>query len=488
MKAIQHGYYKIGENKGTPRIWLQGGALTASKFCKGASYEVIYNIDKKTIILRLTNDKNIKTRVVSGRKTPAGDYTPIVDLASMDLLDITEDNKKIRADFMNGEIHISIHHLETKQNLREKRLRDNFAKGEIKKGVLCSGIGVSAAAGHDGFLDMGVKSRVEFVVDRERKYLDVSAKNNHAITANTKIFESTLEELEPELLDYVDVLSFSLPCTGQSSAGKAKNAIKHAEEHATDATAILGLMRVIDACQPSILVSENVVAAKNSATYALIKGMLDVCGYHIHEITLDSDYTHSIENRKRYWFVAVSKGLPQIDLSILPKFEKDVETLADILDDVPDNSTAWKSTKEKIRKAEYNKANGKNFGFNLIDGSVKNIGVCGKGYSKDRASEPHIKGKGDTMRLLTVNELCRAQNTPAHLVRNINNTLAYEGLGQAIDYRQAQGIFKKIATDIIYRLDDKNIIAAKPIERIQANILDFPKSKNTQKSNQINLF
>lgn len=484
MKAKQHGYYSVGENKGTPRIWLQGGALTASNFCKGANYEVIYNIDNKTIILRLTNNKNVKTRVVSGRKTAQGRYTPIIDLASMELLSVTGDNKKIRADFMNGEIHISIHHLETKQNLREKRLYENTKKGIIKKGVLCSGIGVSAAAGHDGFLNMGIKSRVEFIVDRERKYLDVSSKNNHAITPKTKIFESSLEELEPELLDYVDVLSFSLPCTGQSPAGKAKNAIKHAEDHATDATAILGLMRIIDACQPSILVSENVVSAKDSATYSLIKGMLNVCGYHIHETILDSSYTHSIENRKRYWFVAVSKGLPQIDLSVLPEFKKDVEKLADILDDIPDNSTMWKSTKEKIRKAEYNKANGKNFGFNLIDGNVKNIGVCGKGYSKDRASEPHIKGKNNTMRLLTVNEICRAQNTPLHLVSNISNTLAYEGLGQAIDYRQAQGIFRKIAIDIIYNLENKNIINTKPIK----NILSFPKSNNNHHSNQICLF
>ncbi|GGB52915.1 hypothetical protein GCM10011607_11770 [Shewanella inventionis] len=45
MQAKQHGYYKVGVNtKGTPRIWLQGGNLTAANFTKGQPYETILAI------------------------------------------------------------------------------------------------------------------------------------------------------------------------------------------------------------------------------------------------------------------------------------------------------------------------------------------------------------------------------------------------------------------------------------------------------------
>jgi DNA (cytosine-5)-methyltransferase 1 len=187
-----------------------------------------------------------------------------------------------------------------------------------------------------------------------------------------------------------------------------------------------------------------------SATYTLLKGILDACGYFVNEIVLDSDNTKSVENRKRYWFVATSKGLSKVDLTQFPQFQKEYSTVADILDDVPSDSRLWKSTAEKVRKAAVNKALGKNFGFNLINPhEVEHIGVCGRGYQKDRASEPHIQGENNTMRLLTVNELAKAQSTPIHLVDGIIDGVAYEGLGQSIDYRQCLGVFDVISKQVL---------------------------------------
>ena len=446
------GYYKVGENKNKPRIWLQGGNLLRADFTKGSFYELSYLIDLQEIVLRLVDTQTDSSRVVSGRKKNNGDYEPIIDLSSFDLLDVTQGAQRVRADFVLGEIRISIHHQDTKQVAREQRFVDHLVVGGLTEGVLCCGIGVSTAASHDGLADRGVLARTEFIVDRERKYLDVAIQNNHAVTPDTRIFEASLEELEPELLGFVDVLNFSLPCTGMGASGKTKNNIQFAEQHPTDATAILGLIRVIDACQPSILVSENVVGAMNSATYILLKGMLGVCGYHVNEVVLDSSQTGSMENRKRYWFVATSKGLPVVDLTRFPEFPKEYDVLGDLLEPVPADSAMWKSTEAKVNKAAKNKAEGKNFGFNLVDASVTTIGVCGKGYQKDRGSEPHIAGVNDTMRLLTPVELCKAQSVPLHLIENTVAGVAYEGLGQGIDYRQCRGIFQRIAEDVCYPL------------------------------------
>jgi DNA (cytosine-5)-methyltransferase 1 len=380
--ALQHGYYTVGENRGRPRIWLQGGNLEKANFLKGVHYDVSYEIDKAAIVLTVTSEPSLTSRIVSGRLKPDGSYSPIIDLAKASVLDVTKGAQKIRADFFEDKIVITLHHHESKQIEREERLKSNLKKGCVSKADLCVGIGVSCAALHDGIKQGGFHSRTEFIVDKNRKYLDVAAQNNHAIDQDTTIFEARLEELEPELLSFVDVLNFSLECSGHSNQGKAKNGNKIAEEH-ENALGLIGLIRIIDACQPSILTSENVIAARNSASYILLKNLLTMMGYHIEEVELDSENTHSIESRKRYWFLATSAGLPRASLDNFPVFEPEYNCLGDLLETVEPSSTMWKSTAEKFRKAAVNKADGKNFGFNLVDGSVKRIGVIGRGYQKN---------------------------------------------------------------------------------------------------------
>lgn len=457
-EILHHGYYTIGENKGKPRIWLQGGNLEAVGFNKGVDYEVIYDFELRTITYLVTKESSKDTRVVSSKTNKKGKVSPIIDLSSLTIADIAGDAEKVRADFKYGSVVISLHHMDIKRQEREKSLADNLNSGEVTKAVLCCGIGISTAAAHDGLAANGIKSRTTFIVDRERKYLDVAMENNHALDPFTRVIEASLEEVEPSIIPRVNLLQVSLPCTGQGASGKAKNKIKFAEEHPVDAMAILGLIRFIDACQPAVIISENVVPAMTSATYILLKGMLGSCGYNVNEVVLDSEQTKSMENRRRYWFVATSKGLNQVNLSQFPSFEKEYATLGEMLENIPSDSPMWKSTEEKVRKAALNKENGKNFGFNLVDHDAEFVGVCGKGYQKDRASEPHIKGDNNTMRLLTVSELAKAQSTPLHLVNNAIDGVAYEGLGQAIDYRQGTGIFDMIAKQVLLPLFTANSV------------------------------
>jgi DNA (cytosine-5)-methyltransferase 1 len=446
LRATHVGYYKIGENKGNKRIWIQGCNLTAANFTRGNNYKVVYNYDTKIIILTLSD--GVTGRKVSGRKKPDGSYSPIVELSNASLVDVTGGAKRIRADFYENEIHITIHHHEAARFMREESLKKNLHNGIITKGVLCAGIGVSAAASHDAFIDSGIKSSTEFVVDRERKYLDTLVQNNHIVTNDTQIFEATLEEIEPSLLKPINLLEVSLPCTGHSIAGRSKLGLKYAEEHSTDATAIFGLIKIVESCNPAVIVSENVTQARDSTTYILLKGLLELLGYNISETELDNENTKALQNRKRYWLVATSTGLTNVDLTSFPKFETRYNKLSDMLDDnIPD--AMWRSTAEKIRKAAVNKANGKGFGFNLVTGDVTTISTIGKGYQKSRATEPHLAGDNDTMRLLTPIEICRSQCIPTHLIANTVAQTGYEGIGQSIDYRQGYGITQLIVKSIM---------------------------------------
>lgn len=343
-----------------------------------------------------------------------------------------------------------------KQIEREESLKSNLRSGTITKGVLCAGIGISTAASTDGMMACGVRTNTSYIIDRELKYLEVAFENNHAVSEQTKIIKASLEEVEGNVLSTTNEISVSLPCTGQSPSGKSKLKIKLAELHPTDATALFGAMNVIRSGNAAAIFSENVVPAKNSVTYQIFISMLILMKYTITEVTLNRKDTNSFENRDRYWFVATSNGLPKADIAaFFPSFKKNVHKLKDIMEDIPAESKMWKSTAEKIRKAAVNKANGKNFGFNLVDANVTSIGVCGKGYQKDRASEAHIAGTEGFMRLLTTKELALSQSVPLHLISNQTAQVLYQGLGQGIDYRQgagvsiavAKGVYRKIISD-----------------------------------------
>lgn len=441
--TLHHAYHKIGNtSKDVSRIWMQGEHLSRAGFNKGTFYECLYDKATRTIILRTTTTETKKTRKVSGRKKSGIDkITPIIDIANSEVVQITQDAERVRADFYIGEIHISIHHLDINKKEREQRLKNHLLKGYVTKGVLCSGAGISAAATHDALISLGINPITKFMIDREQKYNDIAYQNNHCITSETKIFEAGLEEVETELLSPVDELYFSLPCSPHSLSGKSKNQNKTAEEH-IDATAVLGVLKIIEHCQPSVLVSENVKFAKNSATYLLLLKALEVNNYDVTEVTLDSNKTHSLESRQRWWFVATSNGLNKADLvNNFPSFNKDVQKLSDILELVSENDSAWKTTKNQLERTERHKKKGNGFRLNLVDENATNIGVMGRFYQKNRISEPHLLSQSkDSSRILTVTEMAKAQSVPLHLIDNTIKSHAYEALGQGIDYRQGFGV------------------------------------------------
>lgn len=340
-----------------------------------------------------------------------------------------------------------------KQIEREKNLLSSIAKKLLTKAVLCVGIGISAAATSDGLRAGGYPSEISYVIDRERKYLDIAYANNSVIKGSTRIIESSLEEIEGKDIDCVNELSFSLPCTSHSAAGITSNRLAFAEMHPTDALALIGALDVIKKSNAATIISENVIPARKSFTYKALKKMLTLMNYNISEINLSSEHTNSMENRARYWFVATSAGLPMVDFeNHLPKFKRKYETLGELLEYIPEDDSKWKSSAEKIRKAAFNKANGKNFGFNIVDGTATKIGVCGKGYQKRRASEPHLAGREGFVRILTPKEVARAQSVPERLIANQVDNVIYEGLGQGIDYRQGVGVSFAVATSVYRKI------------------------------------
>lgn len=437
MKNRITSYVKVGANKGQRRIWLESKRLEENGFAPGEAFRTILDIDAKTLTLEidLFGDRRVCSRK---RKLKTGTSTnSIVDLCSSELTDFVGDYDRVRVDYFDSRIVVTLHHEDVARIERESRLKRSVAAGEIHTGTLCAGAGISTAAVHDGLMRAGLNSKCNWMVDSDQRYLEIADRNNHAVTPETQFFVGTVEELESDLLTPVDLLNVSLPCDIHASCGKAKKGLKVAEQDSS-ITSVFGLISVLRAVNPSIVVSENVVEASSSTAYMMIRAELRRLGYVISESILDEQHGGALETRRRYWFVAVSSGLGSVNLSDLTLPEKPFKTVSDVLDN--DYLPEFRDYEYLDAKERRDLEAGKNFRQNIVTAEDMSVGTMGKGYAKVRSTEPRLEGEEGKTRLFSVTEACRMRLIPEHLLGDCGFTLGHEAGGQSILYEHGSGV------------------------------------------------
>lgn len=455
----QVSYTKLGQHRGAPRLWLEGMRLDRCGFDPGAKFRVDLDLVNRQVRLKIDpqGDRTVSQRQ---RVLDSGEVrrTPIVDVAGGALADVLGEGARVRAILAAGEIVFDLHPADLAREIREKRTREHLAEGRLTEATLCAGGGVSTLALQDGLESRGIESRVDWVVDREGRYLDLASENNPAITPETRLYEAALEEVDTAALTPVDLVNVSLPCTGHSPAGKAKRGLNQAEDHPTDALAVYGLLRILEAVNPSVVVSENVVQARESASYALVRAYLAAQGYSISEAILDGDDAGSIENRSRWWLCAISNGLAEgFDMAQLPAQPRLHATLGDVLEPVESDDPRWRSYDYLAEKAVRDAANGKGFKRQLVTPDATQVGTVGRHYCKARSTEPFLVREDGLQRLFTPVEHARIKGIPEQLVDGASATLAHEVLGQSILYGHAKAIGEGLA---------EHFLPLTPIERL----------------------
>ncbi|WP_286241233.1 DNA cytosine methyltransferase [Neptuniibacter halophilus] len=439
-------YTQIQEHRNSKRVWLQGRKLAEAGFVKGATISKHWDAQRCQLTFRL-DEKGEK--VVSGRANKTtGDVTPIIDLLDKDLAPA---GTRLRVTIMKGLVVCTLHHEEQKKWDREQRIMEVMqGKRPMKEGSLCTGVGVSTFGVHQSLKQQGIISQLEWVVDVEQTYLEAAARNNPALNDDTQLIVGSIEEVEPELLSTVDVLSVSLPCTGFSLAGRAKLGLKFGEAHPEAATAVFGLMQIVKQTNPGVILSENVKQAKDSATYHLIISELERLGYTVKETILDGADAGTIEDRTRYFFVAVSNGLSEaFDLDNLPTQERVYDRMADVMDEVPYDSSMWKANDHLNEKAIRDKAAGKGFERQFITAVSTKVGVIGRHYMKGRSTEPFWKREDGMERLMTVSEHAKVKLIPEKLVDGLSATVAHQGLGQSVLLPHITAIMDRVAEGLL---------------------------------------
>lgn len=472
----QVSYQTIGTNRDRPRLWIEGVKLGAAGFTRGARYTLAFEDDSMVLRLDSAGPRSVSGKVKNDRDIP------ILDLCLKELETHFGRDARVRVIFTQGEIHVSLHHESASQIDREARFKASLDAGKLTEASMFTGGGISTHAIHKAIEDHGKQAKLAWVVDADLRYLQAGYAGNYAITDETIALIGRAEEIETCFFKPVDILSFSMPCSGFSRAGRAKH--RQAPEEHEGAAALFGTMNAIRAANPAVLISENVAEAQNAAAYILLKAELVRLGYDIFERVMTAADTGSIENRKRYWFVAISKGLSagfSLDGLIHPEARAPARKIRDILEqNVPE--TLWSENAYLNAKAIRDAESGKGFSRQLMTGEETSCGTIGRHYIKRRSTEPFLVRSDGKERLFTPIEHARIKSVPDDLIANLAPTVAHEILGQSVDYRQAWLTMAAVMRHFTGRV----VAASKTVTRNVTEAVDAPGTNGVHE--QLSLF
>ena len=437
--------YKLGTNKGRRRFWLCGSVLERIGMHCSVPYRRVDNPEGKQIsLVRISEEDFTKgdRRVTNGLKN--GKARPIIDLCDKSIGKIFGDVDRVQVELSDGFIVISAHHEDKKKSDREKSFRDNRAAGDLTHASLFTGGGISTDAIHTALdADGHIKAGAKWICEAELEYIEEAQQHCLAVTDETVILQGMVEEVEPHHFTPVNILSFSMPCAGFSKAGTVKHK-QTAEEHS--GTAVFGVVNAVRFSNPAVIISENVLEAKNSSIYALLKSELRRLGYKVFELELSNEHTGSIERRRRYWLVAISENLAP-DAIELPAVEPNKKPIRSILRKVKES--VWGENQYLKDKAIRDKAAGKGFANRqLLTGDETIVGTIGRHYAKRRSTEPFIVRDDGKERLLTPIEHAIVKSIPTRMVPDRGITLAHQILGQSVDYLQPFKLMRSVMSRI----------------------------------------
>lgn len=428
---------KIGQNKGAPRLWLEGNRPARAGFEPGKRFTVEAVKERSAIVLRVAD---AGTRVVS-RKERGGREVPVIDINSQELLAMFDGMESVRVIMREREIHILPLATEARKRERVERLSGKLATGQpISVGSLSHGGGVLSHAMHEGLQAAGLDAELAFANDIRPELLDQAEAHNSAWDGNTAYVAAPMQEIAfddwgASHLPRVEILEAGIPCSGASVAGRAKRGLSHPEEHPEVGHLVVAFLSIISRVNPAVICLENVPQYQNTASMSIIRTSLREMGYNLHERVLNGAEWNLLEHRQRMCLVAVTEGI-EFDFDALGRPEPQARTLSEILEDVPLNDPRWSPMAGLKAKEERDKAAGKGFRMQIVTGADDHIPTLTKGIAKNRSTDPKIQHPGNAglLRLPTPVEHARAKGVPEELIQGLCTTTAHELLGQSICY------------------------------------------------------
>jgi DNA (cytosine-5)-methyltransferase 1 len=253
-----------------------------------------------------------------------------------------------------------------------------------------------------------------------------------------------------------DVLCGGFPCQPFSIAGVSKkNSLgkKHGFEDEKQGNLFFKLVEIIQARQPKVFFLENVKNLKShdrGRTWQTVESNLANLGYELFHQVVDAKY-YVPQHRERIFIVGFRRDLyADIDFSFPTYPPQRLYELKDILEPNPDpkytiSAHLWQYLQD--RKAK-NRAQGKGFGFGLVDPEVDSVTrTISARYYKD-GSEVLIAQNQPEPRRLTPRECARLMGYSDDFIIPVSDSQAYRQFGNSVVVPVIEAIAKQIVLAI----------------------------------------
>jgi len=240
MQFIRTSVLSIGENRGKPRIWIEGKFLELAGFKSGRKVKTTYGQNEIIITLDSTGDHT----VTPGRK--AGRY-PILDYCNSTIRSAIQHAAKVEVKTSHGRIVITPAYRELKRAVR---------KTDGSVGSVFSGGGLlDEAARQAGY-------RSKFALEINPDYADIWQSNHPG-----HMFCGCISQFNLHRLPQVDLLTMGIPCEPFSHKRRHAGNLRRTQASPSDhqlADMSFWAMMVVDQCNPRTVLIENVPAYVNS--------------------------------------------------------------------------------------------------------------------------------------------------------------------------------------------------------------------------------
>jgi DNA (cytosine-5)-methyltransferase 1 len=440
---------KIGSHRGAPRLFLDASQAVRAGFCPGERFEV--RIEGHGVVLtKLANG----ARIVSARRRD-DEVLPVIDINSRELLGAFEGMHSVRVVVAPDCVYILPLASELKKRERLGRVTSKLASGQaLSMGSLAHGGGVLSHAIHQGLRDAGVDADLLFVNELREDLIEHACQVNDAWTSQgpgrtaalvVPMQEAVQDEWLMSRLPLLEILEMGLPCSGASRAGVSKRGLAKMEDHPGVGHLVYAALVFISKTQPAVVLLENVVDYRTSASAQILRQQLTDMGYDLHEAVLEGADFGALENRVRWVLVAVTHGV-EFDFERLQPPARVVTRLRDVLDEVADDDPRWSPMNHLLTKQDRDRQKGSNFKMQMMSEDATSVPTLRKGYHKGGSTDPVLRHptRPHLMRRLSAAEHARVKGVPEHLVQALSQTQAHQLLGQGIVYEPFRAVGQRI--------------------------------------------
>ncbi len=280
-------FHKLGENRQSPRVWVESRRLDALGFSPGIGFTVEPRSSGIRLRPAASADNHVSSRISGGQKRA------IIDIANRQLLGslIDFDEIKFSGAFRQIDITPSTRAFHIRHRLQAKppfRTLEVFAGG--------------------GTLSSAIKSCREFRlvagIEIEPKYADIW-QHSHP---DALLIQADIRRLHATDFPRHDILVASIPCTSHSNLGRAKKSLAGRPELGESGDLYLSICELVAHHLPLACLFENVPAFANSLAGRSLVHHLRHLGYHIDEAILDPfNEWNEPQDRKRWVMTAMLK-------------------------------------------------------------------------------------------------------------------------------------------------------------------------------------